>query len=118
MIEWFKQIPLWLNLDGGLHVVHACWSESDIAHLETVLDNDQTLNDQVVIDGTTRHHRTYDAIENVLKGPEADMNGHWYFDKGGVRRTKARVAWWRSTATTLRDGVVIPDGTQLHWPRR
>ena len=116
MIEWFKQIPLWLNLDGGLHVVHACWSESDIAHLETVLDNDQTLNDQVVIDGTTQHHRTYDAIENVLKGPEADMNGHWYFDKGGVRRTKARVAWWRSTATTLRDGVVIPDGTQLHGP--
>ena len=116
MIDWFRQIPLWLDLDG-LRVVHACWSDADIAHLETVLDpgpDGYTLNDQVVIDGTTRDHPTYKAIENVLKGPEADMNGHWYFDKGGVRRSRARVAWWRGTATTLRDGVVIPDGTQLH----
>ena len=116
MIDWFRQIPLWLDL-GGLRVVHACWSASDITHLETVLDDGpdgHTLNDQAVIDGTTRGHRTYDAIENVLKGPEVDMNRHWYFDKGGVQRHRARVAWWHGTATTLRDGVVIPDGTQLH----
>ena len=42
------------------------------------------------------------------------MGGHWYFDKGGVKRAKARVAWWREDALTLRDGAVIPDGTQLH----
>lgn len=116
MIDWFREIPLWLDL-GGLRVVHACWSSADIAHLESILDpspNGPTLNDQAVIDGTTNGTDTYRAIENVLKGPETPMNGCWYFDKGGVQRKRARVAWWNGDATTLPDGAVVPDGTQLH----
>lgn len=113
MIDWFQQIPLWLDL-GGLRVVHACWSSDDIDHLTDELGPDHTLTDHVVIDGTTKGNRTYQAIENVLKGPEVSMDGHWYFDKGGLRRDRARVAWWNGSATTLRDGAVIPDGTRLH----
>lgn len=115
MLDWFRTIPLWLDLDG-LRVVHACWSTTDIAHLETVLDPDQTLNDTTVIDGTTEGTPTYRAVENVLKGPEVDMAGHWYFDKGGHRRDRARAAWWLPDATTLRDVAVIPDDSQLHDP--
>ena len=113
VLEWFRSIPLWLDLDG-LRVVHACWSEADIAHLEGVLDPDRTLNDEVVIAGTTKGSTTYRAVENVLKGPEVDMAGHWYLDKGGVRRDRARVAWWLPDATTIRGLAVIPDGTTLH----
>ena len=113
IIDWFRSISLWLDLDG-LRVVHACWSEHDIAHLASVLDDDHTLNEGVVVDGTTSGRRTHTAIEHVLKGPEVSMDGHWYFDKGGVQRFEARVAWWNAGSTTLRSGAVVPDGTQLH----
>ena len=33
IIDWFMTIPLWLDLDG-LRVVHACWSDDHIAHLD------------------------------------------------------------------------------------
>ena len=116
MLDWFRSIPLWIDLDSNLRVVHACWSSADLDHLKTELDDDYTLNEQAVVNGTTKGHRTHTAIENVLKGPEVPMNGYWYFDKGGVKRYDARVAWWNSSATTLRNGTVIPDDTQLHDP--
>jgi hypothetical protein len=113
MLGWFRSIPLWLDLDG-LRVVHACWSVADVEHLKVVLDHDHTLNDEAVIAGSTKGSRTYRAIENVLKGPEVDMAGYWYFDKGGIERHRARAAWWQPDAVTLREIAVIPDDTQVH----
>ena len=113
MIDWFRSIPLWLDL-VELRIVHACWSERDIAHLEGVLDDGHTLNDEVVIDGTTQGTRTHRAIEHILKGPEVSMNGLRYFDKDGYPRTEARVEWWRRDATTMRAAAAISKDTQLH----
>jgi hypothetical protein len=95
-------------------VVHACWSAADIEHLRTVLDDDHSLNDRTVIAGTTKGSRTYQAIENVLKGPEVVIGGAYYFDKDGFRRDRARARWWDPDATTLREVAEIPGGTQLH----
>ncbi len=112
ILAWFREMPLWLDLDG-LRVVHACWSPDDIAHLSRALDEDATLNDRVVIEGTTKGHRTYEAIENVLKGPEVDLKDACYYDKDGNRRKRARVRWWDPNATTLAAAVWIPNGTTL-----
>ncbi len=111
IVDWFSSLPLWLDL-GGVRVVHACWSQDDIDHLSSVLDDDGSLNKAVVRAGTTKGSRTYDAIENVLKGPEVDLAGHSYFDKSGHRRHAARVAWWDATATTL-DRLAIRPHTDL-----
>lgn len=115
IIGWFCSLPLWLDLDG-VRVVHACWSQPDLDHLSAVLDEDGTLNDSVVRAGATRGTDTFRAIENVLKGPEVDMLGHSYFDKGGHRRNEARVAWWDATATTLDQLAIVPKGTELFDP--
>ena len=96
--------------------MHACWSTDDIAHLATVLDDDHTLDDRVVIDGTTEGTATCRAVENVLKGPETGLAGHRYADPSGVIRSRARVAWWRPDAATLRDAAVIPNGTPVVGP--
>jgi hypothetical protein len=32
-VDWFKTIPMWLDL-GGLRVVHACWHEPSMRKLE------------------------------------------------------------------------------------
>jgi hypothetical protein len=115
IIEWFSTIPMWLDLDG-LRVVHACWSADHIDHLETVSGPGNTLDGQTVIEATTKHTRTYDAIETVLKGPEIDLDGVWYRDKDGHERRHARLRWWDSTATTLTTSVLIAPGTQLYDP--
>jgi hypothetical protein len=48
----------------------------------------------------------------LLKRPEIDIVRHGqprYFDKDGHTRSKARVAWWREGATTLRE-LAVMDG--------
>ena len=112
MLDWFRTIPLWLDLDG-LRVVHACWSDADIAHLAGLVSPTGGVTDQIVVDGTDpeRKHPTYVAIETVLKGPEIDLGGRIYNDKGGHERRAARRRWWDPTATTLRSAALIPDGT-------
>ncbi|MBK9180510.1 MAG: metallophosphoesterase [Acidimicrobiales bacterium] len=113
VIDWFRTLPLWLDLDG-VRVVHACWSDADIAHLEGLLTPEHTLTDQVVVEGTTKGTRTHQAIEHVLKGPEVSMGGAYYFDKDGHPRTKARAAWWNPDAKTLQAAALLPGGTRLH----
>lgn len=113
IIGWFTTIPLWLDL-GGLRVVHACWSTDHIDHLETQTGPDNTLTEQLVIDATTEGTPTHDAVETVLKGPEVRLDGVRYVDKDGHPRDHARLRWWDSEATTLRNGVLMEDDTQLH----
>ena len=66
------------------------------------------MTDEIIIDGTTKGHATYRAIETIVKGPEIDLGGLVYLDKGGHRRNKARRRWWDESARTLRDIAEIP----------
>ena len=115
IIDWFRRLPLWLDLHG-LRVAHACWSSTDIETLDDVLDRDGSLTDRAVVDGTTRGTAVYRAIENVLKGPEVPIGGYSYPDRSGTWRDRARVAWWDPTATTLRDATVIPERADVRRP--
>ena len=112
MLDWFRTIPLWLDL-GGLRVVHACWANADIDHLRPLVSPTGSVTEQIVVDGTDpeRTHPTYNAIETVLKGPEIDLGGRVYVDKGGDKRGQARRCWWDPDATTLRSAALIPEGT-------
>jgi len=115
IIDWFMQIPLWLDLDG-VRVVHACWSNRHMTHLQDWLAPGNTLTEQAVINGTTKGTATYDAIETILKGPEIWMNGAYYNDNDGNPRHHARRRWWDGKADTLRTAALIPDGTVLFGP--
>ena len=58
-------------------------------------------------------HELYDAIENLLKGPEISLVDHGqpkYQDKDGHIREEARTRWWNSDARTLRDIAVMSSG--------
>lgn len=110
IIDWFRTIPMWLDL-GGLRVVHACWDQQSINELAAVTEPSDSVADQIIVDGTTARSKTYDAVEILLKGPEIDLEGRVYLDKGGHERRKARLRWWASDATTLRQAALIPTGT-------
>lgn len=112
-VDWFRTLPLWLDLDG-LRVVHACWHQSSMDLLRTlVVQDDGTwfLNDDVMLQASTEGSQEYDAVECLLKGPEVRLPNGWeYLDKEGHRRDKARIAWWRADTSTFLRAARIPPG--------
>jgi hypothetical protein len=111
ILDWFMSLPLWLELDNAVRVVHACWHDTSIVHLKTRVGQGGGLTDDLVRDATTKGP-SYDAIEAVLKGPEVWMDGYWYEDRDGHKRTEGRAQWWKPDATTLRDIVRLDPS----WP--
>lgn len=104
-IDWFRTLPMWLDL-GGLRVVHACW------HPESM----EVIGGPAITDDLVRAERGspgYEAVEMVLKGPEIHMGGATYADKDGHERTKARLRWWDPSAATIAAGAEIPGGSTL-----
>lgn len=100
IISWFRTIPLWIDL-GHARFVHACWFPESMNLLRDRLNTDLTLTDEVLIGGNRKGHVIYDAIENVLKGPEASLDPeHHYLDKNGILRKKGRIRWWDDESTT------------------
>lgn len=109
-LDWFATFPLWLDL-GGLRVVHACWHDASIAVVQQLCGSAAPFADQVhLADANTKGHPLYDAIENLLKGPEISLVDHGqpaYMDKDGNSRCEARIRWWDSEARTLRDATAM-----------
>ena len=91
-LEFFRSLPVWLDL-GGVRVIHACWHEPSMRLLEDRLQ--QGMTDELLLAYGERGD-VYDALEILLKGPEAHLpDGVVFHDKDGHRRRRARVNWWQ-----------------------
>ncbi|BBX48066.1 metallophosphoesterase [Mycobacterium cookii] len=104
-LEWFKTLPLWLDL-GDIRVVHACWHEDSIGVVERQLGSNRFGTVEDLVRASTKGDELYVAIEILLKGPEISLVDHRqlpYMDKDGHLRTNARIRWWNGDAMTLRD---------------
>jgi hypothetical protein len=112
IVDWFLTLPLWLDL-GGVRVVHACWHDASIEHLQRLVSETNGLTTQLVVAATTKGTPAYEAIETVLKGPELEMGGCYYFDEDGNRRDRGRLNWWQADAKTIRDGIHVADDWSL-----
>jgi hypothetical protein len=113
-LQWFKTIPLWLDL-GGLRIIHACWHEDSMRIVKEALGSNRFNAMDQFVRATTEGEPLYDAIEVLLKGPEISLAKHDqppYCDKDGHPRDRARVAWWKDEATTLRDLAVMDNNFQ------
>jgi hypothetical protein len=81
-LDWFRTIPLWIELDG-LRIVHPCWHQLSMDVLTPHLTADNSLTDEAV--RAARETPVFDAIEVLLKGPEIPLgDGRSYDDKDGV----------------------------------
>lgn len=108
-LQWFMTIPLWRDL-GGLRVVHACWHEPSMHVVKEVLGSDRFSSREQFVNASAKGDPLYEAIEVLLKGPEINLTRYGqppYHDKDGHARNSARVAWWRTGATTLRELAVL-----------
>jgi len=108
--DWFRTLPLWLDL-GGLRVVHACWHEESMDVLRPLLGPKQTLTDDAILLGSRQGHPVFAALEVVCKGPEVPLpEGVSFTDKGGKVRHEVRVRWWQGDLSTYRKAAIGPPG--------
>jgi Calcineurin-like phosphoesterase len=114
--DWFKTLPLWLDLPG-FRVVHACWHQESMDRLKPLLGPDQTLTDELILLGNRKGHWAYEAIEVVCKGPEVPLPaGITFEDKGGKVRREVRVRWWQEDLSTYRKAAIGPPGDMAMIP--
>lgn len=107
-IDWFKTLPLFLNLDD-FNVIHAFWDEDLIHELQPYLNEDNALLEQYWYDAFDSAHPLYSLLEKLLKGLEVDLpNGISYLDKDGHERKQARAKWWNLPENDLQK-IVLGD---------
>jgi len=111
VIEWFKTLPLWLDL-GELRIVHACWDTTAMAKLGS-----NRLSHSLLRAASRKGSVEYVAMETVLKGKEIPLpEGKHFYDKDGNPRHEIRVRWWDGTARTYRDAFMGPESALTHIP--
>lgn len=111
-LQWFKQLPMWLDV-GGARAVHACWDSRSIE----VLGAGSLQDSDFFLRCATRGSNEFHALETVLKGPELELpKGVTVPDKEGEPRKSLRCRWWgrsASSGTTLREIAMPPGCTDL-----
>jgi hypothetical protein len=107
-VDWFKTLPLWLDL-GDIRIVHACWHQESMDKLQPLMGPNQTLTDALMVHASTKEHWAYEALEVVCKGPEVPLPpGIHFFDKEGKEHREVRVRWWQADLSTYRKAAIGP----------
>jgi hypothetical protein len=94
-IEWFKTMPLYLDL-GGLRVVHACWNAGAMSVVGAWVTHGAPMRTEFLVLANQRGSDEYKAIEILLKGPELSLvekDQCGFMDKDGNIRSDARIRW-------------------------
>ena len=109
LIEWFKTLPLFLELDD-FRVIHACWDQQIIDNLKqnNRLTQDNCLVDEYYLEASTKGSELYQAIEVILKGKEMELpEGISFNDKDGNKRHEIRIKWWDESLETYQQASVL-----------
>lgn len=94
-LQWFRQLPMWLELDG-VRVVHACWDTRQISVIEAARQRYGGVSAEFLREATTSGTDLHQAVEDVLKGKEIELpDGLSYRDKDGHERSTMRIQWFR-----------------------
>lgn len=109
-IEWFRTLPLWLDL-GGIRVVHACWNGDEIEGAKDRVSPGTPLPTEFIVRANRKGSPEHRAVEVLLKGPELSLTEYGqpgFRDKNGHLRREARIRWWNADGSTLRELAEIP----------
>lgn len=108
-IDWFKELPLFLDLDD-IRAVHACWHQEHIATIEPYLDSSGAAHEDAWQALCSSGNDAFDAVEVILKGMEIALpSGVQFTDKDGHTRKRTRTHWWLAEqGMTFRDIAMVP----------
>jgi hypothetical protein len=93
-LEWFRTLPMWLDLDG-LRAVHACWDERVIALIAEAHREHGGVTTTFLQAACRKGNPLFAPVEVVLKGKEGKLpDGASFQDKDGHVRTEIRTRWY------------------------
>ena len=108
VIEWFKTLPVYLDLPE-FRVVHACWHPEYLTAINKYTDSENRLLPEAWEQASRKGSEAYEAIETLLKGLEIPLpHPHHFIDKYGHKRTDIRTKWWQQGELTYRDLAMVP----------
>lgn len=117
-INWFKSLPLFLEL-SGIRVIHACWDQNVINDIRPFLNSNNSLPDKNIQLAFDQVSPLFDLCEILLKGKELELpNGINYTDKDGHIRHRTRIRWWVTDAKYLSEICLIPDAQLKSLPKQ
>jgi hypothetical protein len=106
-IEWFKKLPVYLDLEG-IGIVHACWCTDSFNNVSAFLNADNTLSNESYVAYDQKRQPFYTSIERILKGPEQDIPPSLHFhDADGTVRDASRVNWWVSNESPVSEKLAL-----------
>lgn len=112
-IEWFKSLPLFLDL-AQIRVIHACWDSQVIEKIKPYLDDNHCLKEQSIQAAFDHCSELFDYCEVLLKGKEISLPQNvYYHDKDGTKRHRSRIKWWLNHAESLNELCLLPDNKQI-----
>jgi len=116
-LQWFRELPLWIERDG-LRVVHACWHEERQRDLEPLLDARRCLTEAGIEASAREPSAEHEAVETLLKGLETDLpEGVSFRDKDGYPRTRIRTRWWANGPLSYAEAALLPSGVEAELPQ-
>ena len=113
-IDWFKNLPICLHIDG-LNIIHACWDQEYI----NLYDHKKLTDFEFLLNSSEKGSAQYGAVETLLKGKESEIGeGRTVPDKEGNPRSEIRTQWWLSeeqltnSQNLLEVAVSIPENAR------
>ena len=108
MIDWFRTLPLYLELEG-LRIIHACWHPPSLDVLNDYTDTQQRILKAAWPELCRNDTAAYNALETAVKGLEISLPaGAKFFDKDGNARHHIRTRWWELECRNYRDLAMVP----------
>ena len=114
-VEWFKTLPIYLDLPG-FRAIHACWSDIQIRALQPYLDQHNRLRRSAWAPANQKGSVAHAAIEDLLKGYEITVPGGYIFRQNETPRYEARVRWWAEQDLPLNNSALVPGGHTVEFP--
>jgi hypothetical protein len=93
-LDWFRTLPMWLDLDG-LRAVHACWDERSLFRIAADLEQQKGITTDLLHSACKKGKPLFASVEVILKGKEGKLpEGASFQDKDGHVRTEIRTRWY------------------------
>lgn len=107
-IEWFRELPLFLEMDN-FRVVHACWDSRLIAQYQAQYQTNLLVDDILFSVPEQGSFAAY-FLERITRGISLPLpNGLVMYSYHGFPRQRFRVKFWTNQGETYQDIAFQPD---------
>ncbi|MFT5082800.1 MAG: diadenosine tetraphosphatase ApaH/serine/threonine PP2A family protein phosphatase [Lentisphaeria bacterium] len=107
-VEWFRSLPVFLEIDG-IRVVHACW-DGDLIRQYKNLEREFVFDTSFIQESADKTSFAGRFMDRLTRGTDLHLpDGHRIKSKDGFYRHMFRTKFWSQNPTLLEDVAFQPD---------